>query len=133
MTRRGRDEPRLGIDHIVLTVRSIERSSAFYADVLGLEAFTFGEGRWALQVGEQKINLHEAGREFEPKASRPTPGSGDLCLVTDEPLERVLERLQALGIPVEAGPVPRTGAVAPLRSIYLRDPDGNLLEIANQS
>jgi catechol 2,3-dioxygenase-like lactoylglutathione lyase family enzyme len=120
------------LDHIVLTVRSIEGTCEFYAITLGLESVTFGNGRRALQIGEQKINLHEAGHEFEPKARRPTPGSGDLCLVTDEPIERVLDRLGRLGLAIEEGPVSRTGAVGPLRSIYVRDPDGNLVEIANQ-
>ena len=119
------------IDHLVLTVRSIERTCQFYADALGVEAITFGDGRRALQIGDQKINLHEAGHEFEPKARLPTPGSGDFCLVTDEPLGEVIARQERLRIPIEEGPVTRTGAVGPLRSIYIRDPDGNLVEIAN--
>jgi catechol 2,3-dioxygenase-like lactoylglutathione lyase family enzyme len=122
----------IGIDHIVLTVRAIEDTCAFYADALGAEAVTFGDGRRAIQIGRQKINLHEAGHEFEPKARQPTPGSGDLCFVTDEPLEDVIARLERGGIPIEEGPVARTGAVGPLRSVYVRDPDGNLVEIANQ-
>jgi catechol 2,3-dioxygenase-like lactoylglutathione lyase family enzyme len=120
------------IDHLVLTVRSIERTCQFYAEALRVEAITFGDGRRALQLGDQKINLHEAGREFEPKARLPTPGSGDFCLVTDEPLDELIARQQRLGVPIEEGPVTRTGAVGPLRSIYIRDPDGNLVEIANQ-
>jgi catechol 2,3-dioxygenase-like lactoylglutathione lyase family enzyme len=122
----------IGIDHIVLTVRSIEDTSAFYSSALGVEAVEFGDGRRAVQVGRQKINLHEAGHEFEPKATRPTPGSGDVCFVTDDPLEEVIARLERVGIPIEEGPVARTGAVGPLRSVYVRDPDGNLVEIANQ-
>jgi catechol 2,3-dioxygenase-like lactoylglutathione lyase family enzyme len=118
------------LDHLVLTVRSIERTCAFYKDVLGMEVTTFGEGRIALAFGRQKINLHEAGHEFEPKAARPTPGSADLCLITEAPLDRVLARLTEAGIPIEAGPVARTGAEGPISSIYLRDPDGNLIEIA---
>jgi len=118
------------LDHLVLTVRSIERTCAFYKDVLGMEVTTFGEGRIALAFGRQKINLHEAGHEFEPKAARPTPGSADLCLITEAPLDRVLAHLTEAGIPIEAGPVARTGAEGPISSIYLRDPDGNLIEIA---
>jgi catechol 2,3-dioxygenase-like lactoylglutathione lyase family enzyme len=121
----------IGIDHIVLTVRSIEDTSAFYSSALGVEAVEFGDGRRAVQVGRQKINLHEAGHEFEPKATRPTPGSGDVCFVTDDPLEEVIARLERVGIPIEEGPVARTGAGGPLRSVYVRDPDGNLVEIAN--
>jgi catechol 2,3-dioxygenase-like lactoylglutathione lyase family enzyme len=122
----------IGIDHIVLTVRSIDDTCAFYADALGAEAVTFGDARRAIQIGRQKINLHESGHEFEPKARRPTPGSGDVCFVTDEPLDDVIARLERVGIPIEEGPVARTGAVGPLRSVYARDPDGNLVEIANQ-
>jgi catechol 2,3-dioxygenase-like lactoylglutathione lyase family enzyme len=121
------------IDHLVLTVRSIERTCQFYADALGVEAITFGDGRRALQMGDQKINLHEAGHEFEPKARLPTPGSGDFCVVTDEPLDELIARQEHLRVPIEEGPVTRTGAVGPLRSIYIRDPDGNLVEIANQT
>lgn len=121
------------LDHIVLTVRSIDATCDFYAGVVGLEVRTFGDGRRALQIGQQKINLHEAGHEFEPKALRPTPGAGDFCLITDEPLEGVVSRLEQLGIAIEDGPVERTGAVGQLWSIYVRDPDGNLVEIANQT
>jgi len=122
----------LRLDHFVLTVRSIEDTVAFYRRAIGLDAVTFGDGRRAIQIGEQKVNLHEAGHELEPKASRPTPGSGDFCIVTNEPLEAVIARLSRLGIAIEEGPLARTGAMAPLRSIYVRDPDGNLVEIANQ-
>ena len=120
------------IDHLVLTVQSIERTCQFYTDALGVEAIAFGDGRRALQIGEQKINLHQAGHEFDPKARLPTPGSGDFCLVTDLPLGELIARLERLRIPIEEGPVTRTGAVGPLRSIYIRDPDGNLVEVANQ-
>lgn len=120
------------IDHIVLTVRSIERTCQFCADALGVEAISFGDGRRALQIGEQKVNLHETGHEYEPKARLPTPGSADFCLVTDGPLGELIARQERLRVPVEEGPVTRTGAVGPLRSIYIRDPDGNLVEIANQ-
>jgi catechol 2,3-dioxygenase-like lactoylglutathione lyase family enzyme len=120
------------LDHIVLTVGSIDATIDFYRRAIGLEAVTFGDGRRALQLSEQKVNLHEAGRELEPKARRPTPGSADLCIVTDEPIDEVTERLRRLGIPIEEGTVGRTGAVGPLLSIYIRDPDENLVEIANQ-
>lgn len=120
------------IDHIVLTVASIPATAAFYEKALGFEVFTSEDGRTALTFGEQKINLHQVGREFEPKAKRPTPGSGDFCLITTEPIEEVAERLRSQGIAIEEGPVARTGARAPLVSIYLRDPDQNLIEIANE-
>jgi catechol 2,3-dioxygenase-like lactoylglutathione lyase family enzyme len=121
----------IGIDHIVLTVRSIERTCAFYVEALGVEAITFGDGRRGLQLSRQKINLHEAGHEYQPKARRPTAGSGDICFVTDEPLSHVMARLERHGIPIEDGPIARSGAVGPLRSVYVRDPDENLIEIAN--
>ena len=119
------------IDHFVLTVASIEATCAFYSDVLGMEVVTFAGGRRALSFGAQKINLHEVGREFEPKAARPTAGSGDFCLIADTPLEEVIAHLQARGIAIEEGPVNRTGATGPIRSVYFRDPDDNLVEIAN--
>jgi catechol 2,3-dioxygenase-like lactoylglutathione lyase family enzyme len=120
------------LDHIVLTVDSIDATIDFYRRAIGLEVVTFGDGRRALQLGEQKVNLHEAGHELEPKARRPTAGSADFCIVTDEPIADVTERFRRLGIPIEEGPVGRTGALAPLLSIYIRDPDENLVEIANQ-
>lgn len=120
-----------GLDHLVLTVRSIERACAFYVGVLGMEVVTFGEGRKALLFGRQKINLHEAGREFEPKAANPRAGSADLCFLTEDPLDEVMAALGAAGVEVELGTVARTGAKGPITSIYIRDPDGNLIEIAN--
>ncbi|MFP5513538.1 MAG: VOC family protein [Alphaproteobacteria bacterium] len=119
------------IDHFVLTVASIEATCAFYRDVLGMEVVTFAGGRRALSFGAQKINLHEVGREFEPKAARPTAGSGDFCLIADTPLDEVIAAFQARGIAIEEGPVSRTGATGPIRSVYIRDPDDNLVEIAN--
>jgi|SRR5579871_3290214 len=119
------------IDHLVLTVRDIDVTCDFYANVLGMEAVTFGEGRKALRFGQQKINLHQAGHEFEPKAAMPVPGSADICFITAAPLVEVMAHLNAQGIPILEGPVLRTGAVGPIRSLYLRDPDGNLIEIAN--
>jgi len=120
-----------GLDHIVLTVRSIARTCDFYERALSAEVITFGEGRTALQLGGNKINLHEAGNEFEPKAATPTPGSGDICLITTTPLADVAEHLRAHGIEIEEGPVARTGARGPIMSLYIRDPDGNLVEIAS--
>lgn len=118
------------LDHLVLTVADIEATVAFYTSVLNMELVTF-ESRKALRFGEQKINLHQVGKEFEPKAIRPTPGSADLCFITKAPLEDVISDLNAKSWAVELGPVERTGAVGKIRSIYLRDPDFNLVEISN--
>lgn len=119
------------LDHLVLTVADIERTVAFYRDVLGMRPETFGDGRTALHFGQSKINLHQAGQEFEPHARNPVAGSADLCFLAAEPLDAVVARLAAHGVPVEEGPVRRTGATGPLRSVYLRDPDGNLIELSN--
>ncbi|GAA2150018.1 hypothetical protein GCM10009760_43840 [Kitasatospora kazusensis] len=119
-----------GLDHLVLTVADIEQTVDFYERVLGMRPLTFGEGRRALAFGTSKINLHQVGRELLPHATHPTPGSADLCLVTDTPQEHVLAHLSACGVPVEEGPVPRTGAQGAITSTYLRDPDGNLIEIS---
>jgi catechol 2,3-dioxygenase-like lactoylglutathione lyase family enzyme len=118
------------LDHLVLTVRDVEETSAFYERVLGLRGVEFGGGRRALAFGEQKINLHEAGREFEPKAARPTPGSADLCFVVEREIPAVVEHLKSEGVEVVEGPVERTGAVGRMTSVYLRDPDGNLIEMS---
>jgi catechol 2,3-dioxygenase-like lactoylglutathione lyase family enzyme len=120
------------LDHLVLTVASIERTCTFYASALGMRVETFGGGRKALRFGDQKINLHEVGRELEPKAATPTPGSADLCFIASSPLAAVVEHLQQLGILIEEGPVERTGATGKILSVYLRDPDGNLIEVSNQ-
>ncbi|MGC8116136.1 VOC family protein [Metapseudomonas otitidis] len=117
------------IDHLVLTVADIPRTVDFYQRVLGMRHQVFGEGRSALAFGQQKLNLHQAGREFEPKAAHPLPGAIDLCLVTTWPLERLLAHLAAEGVAVEEGPVRRTGALGPIESVYVRDPDDNLIEI----
>lgn len=119
------------IDHIVLTVADVEATCAFYARVLGMEPVSFAGGRRALAFGAQKINLHPAGREYEPKAHRPTAGSGDLCFVTSVPLAQAVAHLQACGVPVLEGPVARTGARGPISSVYFRDPDLNLIEVSN--
>ncbi len=119
------------LDHLVLTVRDLEVTCEFYSRVLGMQVIRFGETRLALQFGQQKLNLHQVGKEFEPKANCPTPGSADLCFITEKPLAQVKKHLQAQGISIEAGIVPRTGAVGAIASLYIRDPDGNLLELSN--
>jgi catechol 2,3-dioxygenase-like lactoylglutathione lyase family enzyme len=119
------------LDHLVLTVKNIAATCEFYSKVLGMEAINFGDNRKALAFGSQKINLHEAGRELEPKAHRPTPGSADLCFITPVPLKEVVDRLGRCGAKIIEGPVKRTGALGPIESVYLRDPDGNLVEISN--
>jgi len=119
------------VDHLVLTVRDIGATVDFYTRVLGMEKLTFGNERQALRFGNQKINLHQAGSEFEPKAEHPTPGSADLCFVSSTPVEEIADVLCAKNVEILEGPVARTGAVGPIRSIYLRDPDKNLIEISN--
>ncbi|KZS53196.1 VOC family virulence protein [Rhizobium anhuiense] len=119
------------LDHLVLTVADIAVTCDFYARILGMSVETFAEGRKALKFGRQKINLHQAGREFDPKASHPTAGSGDLCFIAETTLADVITHLQASGVAIEEGPVERTGATGRLRSVYFRDPDGNLLEVSN--
>lgn len=120
------------LDHLVLTVSSIEKTCHFYSATLGMEVEKFGEGRTALKFGDQKINLHEAGKEFEPKAAWPTAGSGDICLICQTPIAEVVAHCVKLGINIEDGPVQRTGAAGPIMSIYIRDPDQNLIEISNR-
>jgi catechol 2,3-dioxygenase-like lactoylglutathione lyase family enzyme len=119
------------LDHFVLTVRDIDATLAFYQTVLGMEPVTFGAGRKALAFGRSKINLHPADAPIVPHAECPLPGSADLCFITAEPMESVIGHLRACGVTVEDGPVPRTGALGPITSVYLRDPDGNLIEISN--
>ncbi len=118
------------LDHFVLTVASIEASCAFYAKVLGMDVVEFAGGRKALSFGAQKINLHQKGAEFEPKARHPGTGSGDFCLISAEPLDQVVAHLKTYGVQIEDGIIARTGATGPIRSLYLRDPDGNLIEIS---
>jgi catechol 2,3-dioxygenase-like lactoylglutathione lyase family enzyme len=124
------------LDHLVLTVADIERTCDFYERVLGMEAVTFDEGqrvafRRALRFGDQKINLHQSGREFEPKALHPLPGSADLCFITSVPLAEAIVHIRACGVEIVEGPVRRSGAASLLESVYLRDPDGNLIEVSN--
>jgi len=119
------------IDHLVLTVRDIRQSVEFYTSILGMEKVEFGGGRIALAFGQQKINLHQLGHEFEPKAQNPKEGSADLCLIVDTPIADAIAEVTAKGQPIVEGPVRRTGASGEILSAYLRDPDGNLIEIAN--
>ncbi len=118
------------LDHLVLTVRSITETVAFYERALGMKSVAFGAGRVALTFGQQKINLHEAGREFEPKAQTPTPGSADLCFILTVTLDDAIAHLNTQTIEILEGPVARTGATGPVTSIYIRDPDLNLIELS---
>lgn len=120
-----------GLDHLVLTVRDLAATCAFYSDVLRMEVVEFDDGRTALHFGDQKINLHRAGAEFVPHAAAPAPGTGDFCLITETPMAEVVAHLEAKGVAVERGPVGRQGARGPILSIYFRDPDGNLVEVAS--
>lgn len=119
------------LDHLVLTVASIEQSCEFYQRVLGFEVVTFRGDRKALCFGQQKINLHQVGKEFEPKAEKPTAGSADLCFIAVTPLEGIIAELHQHGISIEEGPIQRTGATGVIMSVYIRDPDQNLIEISN--
>lgn len=124
------------IDHLVLTVSDLAETVSFYTEVLGMQAERFeatdGSSRWALYFGSQKINLHQAGAEFLPKARHAAPGSADLCFLSDMPVVDWMDHLADMGVPVEAGPVSRSGAMGPILSLYLRDPDGNLIEVSNR-
>jgi catechol 2,3-dioxygenase-like lactoylglutathione lyase family enzyme len=122
-----------GLDHLVLTVTDLDKTVRFYVECLGMRLETFDAGRHAFHFGSHKINVHLAGHEFEPKALRPTPGAADLCLLTETPVDQLVTHLKGFGCRLLEGPVQRTGATGPLRSIYLRDPDGNLIEIANRA
>ena len=119
-----------GIDHFVLTVRSLDETCGFYARVLGLQRIDEPGRPTALMLGAQKVNLHEAAHTFDPKAAVPTPGSGDFCLVTRHRIEDIVARLGDCGVAVEVGPVERTGARGPMTSVYFRDPDRNLVEVS---
>lgn len=121
-------------DHVVLTVADIEATTQFYERALGFQREFFrgpeGQPRHALRFGNQKINLQDRATETPTKAGHPTLGSGDFCLIASRPLDQVIEHLRRESIPIEAGPVARRGAMGPLRSVYFRDPDGNLVEVA---
>lgn len=119
------------LDHLVLTVKNITDTCHFYTSVLGMEEITFAEGRKALTFGDQKITVHEYGKKFEPNALKPTPGSADLCFITDTPITDVTKHLGQLNIPIMKGPVIRTGAKGIIISVYVQDPDANLIEISN--
>ncbi|CAN9514875.1 unnamed protein product [Ophioblennius macclurei] len=119
------------LDHLVLTVKSVQETVIFYTSVLGMEEISFKGNRKALGFGQQKINLHQQGQEFEPKAQHPTPGSADLCLITKTPLATVAAHLKVCGVKIVEGPVERTGAVGAITSLYFRDPDHNLVEVSN--
>lgn len=118
-------------DHLVRTVHDIDRTCDFYTRVLGMKAIAFQEGRTALQFGQQKLNLHAVRKEFEPKARNPTPGSANLCLITEISLDEVIQHMKDCGVEILDSPVKRTGAIGEILSIYLRDPDGNLIEVSN--
>jgi catechol 2,3-dioxygenase-like lactoylglutathione lyase family enzyme len=119
------------IDHLVLTVADLGRTIAFYSEVLGMEVVVFEGDRHALRFGGSRINLHQAGHEFEPKAAHPGPGTVDICLITRTPIDEVVAALGEHDVPIIEGPVDRTGAQGRIRSVYFRDPDDNLLEISN--
>jgi catechol 2,3-dioxygenase-like lactoylglutathione lyase family enzyme len=118
------------LDHLVLTTIDAPACIDFYTRVLGMKLETFAGERQALRFGNQKINIHRRGREYEPKAHLPVPGALDLCFIADRPLDQVIEPLQRAGVAIVEGPVPRTGATHKLRSVYVRDPDLNLIEIS---
>ena len=120
------------LDHLVLTVKDIDATVAFYSKVLGMEIVTFASNRKALSFGIQKINLHQHDKEFEPKAQNPTPGSADLCFITSIPLPKVVQHLALCNVAVIEGPIQRTGATGPILSVYFRDPDLNLIEVSNR-
>jgi len=120
------------LDHLVLTVKNVDVTIAFYAAAMGMQPVSFGDGRRALSFGSMKINLHERGKEFEPKSHVPTPGSADLCFLTSVPMQEVISHLSACNVPIIEGPVQRTGATGPIVSVYFRDPDSNLIEVSNR-
>lgn len=120
-----------GLDHIVLTVADVERTCHFYGELLGLEILRYAHGRRAVLFGGQKISLHQHGREFEPHSREPTPGAVELCFIATEPVTQVADELERKGVDILLPPHPRTGARGALQSLFLYDPDGNLVEISN--
>lgn len=118
------------LDHLVLTVSNIDESCSFYKRVLGLEIITFGDKRKALLIGQQKINLHQVGQELSPCAGKPTAGSADLCFITSKPINEISSHLEECSVSIELGPVPRTGVLGAMTSLYFRDPDTNLIEVS---
>ena len=120
----------VSLDHLVITVQDIPRAVKFYVEILGMTEVTFGDNRKALSYGQQKINLHKFGEEFEPKAAAPLPGSADLCFIIDVELEEFIEHLNENNIEILKGPIPRTGALGAINSVYIRDPDQNLIELS---
>lgn len=119
------------LDHLVLTVKNIEVTANFYELILGMQRITFGDNRVALLFGQQKINLHELGNEFEPKAENVMNGSADLCFIISTPINEAITQLLAKGVDIIEGPVNRTGATGSIISAYFRDPDKNLIEVSN--
>lgn len=120
------------LDHLVLTVADIDRTVSFYQSVLGMKKVEYGGGRVALQFGDQKINLHKYKEEFSPKSHSPTPGSADLCFITDTKIDQAIAHVRKVGVEILEGPINRTGANGPILSFYFRDPDQNLIEVANE-
>ncbi|ESO94488.1 hypothetical protein LOTGIDRAFT_118369, partial [Lottia gigantea] len=121
------------LDHFVITVKDVNKTVEFYTKVLGMDVITFKGDRKALTFGQQKINIHEQGKEFEPKSFIPTPGSADVCFITETKLDDFIKHLKVCDVPILEGPVERTGAIGPILSVYFRDPDNNLLEVSNYS
>lgn len=119
------------LDHLVLTVRDVKRTVEFYEQALGMKKIIFSGDRVAMSFGNQKINLHECGNEFEPKAFEPKPGSADLCFIIQTPINEAKDYFESLGLEIIEGPVSRAGAIGPMTSLYVRDPDKNLIEVAN--
>lgn len=119
------------LDHLVLTVADIDRTCEFYENILGMRRMRFGDGRTALRFGNQKLNLHQLGNEIFPNARNAGVGTADLCFIAATPIEDVVATLEANNIEIELGPAPKDGAIGPIRSVYIRDPDANLIEISN--
>jgi catechol 2,3-dioxygenase-like lactoylglutathione lyase family enzyme len=119
------------LDHLVLTVADVDRTCEFYESVLGMRRITFGDGRTAMRFGDQKLNLHQHGNEVFPNARHAAPGTADLCFILETPIEQVVAELEAAGVPIELGPAEKDGALGPITSVYIRDPDENLIELSN--